>query len=420
MDVSIFNWNVRGLGCPAKRRVVAKMIADKGYNIVCLQEIKIQQIDRDFVAEAAGQKFCDNFICLPALGSRGGILIACSDDFTITRDPVVHCLHSITGTITDRSNNFSWSITVVYGPQLDAYKITFLQEIRDLKPLVRKEWLLLGDFNLIACTVDKSNNNINLPMLGRFRNWIDSLQLREMPLSGRHFTWSNERERTTLTRIDKLLFTVDWEARFPQYHLAPASTALLDHCPLVMRKMDLTKSKAFGFESFWLNLQGIDEIVSEALTKPLRTTDPIRILHAKLSRTAAGLKKGNKELRKRANLATHVANEVLLQLDLAMEDRELSADEWALRRNLKAKLLGIAAIERIQWKQRSRLTTIRSGDVSTNFFHLRANGRRRKNHIASLFGQNGETNDHNEKAVILLKHFKSILGTATPLTSSLY
>nr|XP_020151653.1 uncharacterized protein LOC109736842 [Aegilops tauschii subsp. strangulata] len=67
-----------------------------------------------------------------------------------------------------------------------------------------------------------------------------------------------------------------------------------------------------------------------------------------------------------------------------MEDRELTAEEWALRRNLKAKLLGIATIERIRWKQRHR-----------------------------------ETNDHNEKAAILLDHFKNILVTATPPTSNL-
>lgn len=149
-----------------------------------------------------------------------------------------------------------------------------------------------------------------------------------MPLLGRRFTWSNEREQTTLTRIDKLLFTVDWEILFPQYHLSPVSTAISDHCPLVMKKMELRKCKAFRFESFWLGLQGLDEIVSDAWRKPLQTSDPIRIFHAKLSRTAAALKKWNKDMRKKASLATDIANEVIFQMDLAMENRELTSAEW--------------------------------------------------------------------------------------------
>jgi hypothetical protein len=38
-----------------------------------------------------------------------------------------------------------WSLTGVYGPQSDADKIAFLMEIRDLRPLMHPEWLLLGD-----------------------------------------------------------------------------------------------------------------------------------------------------------------------------------------------------------------------------------------------------------------------------------
>ena len=124
-------------------------------------------------------------------------------------------------------------------------------------------------------------------------------------------------------------------------------------------------------------------------------------------------------MRKKASLATDIANEVIFQLDLAMEHRELTAEEWALRRNLKSKLLGIAALERIRWKQRSRLTTIRSGDASTKFFHLRANGRLWKNHIATLIGQHGETTDHKEKENILLDHFKNLIGKAAANVSHL-
>jgi hypothetical protein len=52
------------------------------------------------------------------------------------------------------------------------------------------------------------------------------------------------------------------------------------------------------------------------------------------------------------------------------------------------------------------------GDANTRFFHLRANGRRRKNHIPSLTTPTGtKATDHDAKAEILRQHFVSLLGT---------
>jgi mannosylglycoprotein endo-beta-mannosidase len=72
--------------------------------------------------------------------------------------------------------------------------------------------------------------------------------------------------------------------------------------------------------------------------------------------------------------------------------------------------MGIAAIDRIKWRQRSRITWIREGNTNTKLFHLRANGRR-KNHIPSLLGPAGLVTNHDEKEQILLNHFNSSMGT---------
>jgi hypothetical protein len=118
-------------------------------------------------------------------------------------------------------------------------------------------------------------------------------------------------------------------------------------------------------------------------------------MHTKLTRTATALKKWYKNLQKTARLQEDIATEVIFQLDLAQEDRDLLADERLLRQFLKARLLGIAAIERAKWKQRARLSWIKLGDANTIFFHLRANGRRRKNYIIALRSIDGsQVTDH--------------------------
>ena len=84
-----------------------------------------------------------------------------------------------------------------------------------------------------------------------------------------------------------------------------------------------------------------------------------------------------------------IANDVILNLDIAQESRDLTEEERKFRASLKNKLLGIAAIDKIRWRQRSRISWLRDGDANTRIFHLRANGTPRKNHISSLLGLQG-------------------------------
>lgn len=143
---------------------------------------------------------------------------------------------SLSATVLDKSNDSSWDITCVYGPQLVLDKNSFLVELVALQPMVKKEWLVLGDFNLICKAEDKSKSNVNLRLMGQFRNTIDVLELRDIPLFGKKSTWSNERAGTTLTKINRMLMSNYWESRYPQYQLTPVASAVSDHSPLLLKK----------------------------------------------------------------------------------------------------------------------------------------------------------------------------------------
>lgn len=98
------------------------------------------------------------------------------------------------------------------------------------------------------------------------------------------------------------------------------------------------------------------------------------MLHTKLSRTARALKKWDRKETRHSRELYNVATQLIFLLDLAQEERELTEEERKLRKELKLKLLGLAAVERMRWRQRSRLTWIRVGDANTKLFHIRANG----------------------------------------------
>jgi exonuclease III len=112
-------------------------------------------------------------------------------------------------------NTWGVTITVVYGPQGDVAKLQFLQKLRDIHPPRHDRWLILGDFNLIYQAEDKNNSNLNRRLMGSFKAVIDDLGLKEISLNGRRFTWSNEQDTPTLTRIDRVFYTPAWELLFP-------------------------------------------------------------------------------------------------------------------------------------------------------------------------------------------------------------
>jgi hypothetical protein len=104
-----------------------------------------------------------------------------------------------------------------------------------------------------------------------------------------------------------------------------------------------------------------------------------------------------------------MAQEVILRLDEAQDFRQLSDAELSLRSKLKKRILGWLVIEKARKKQSAIISHIREGDANTSFFHLRTNGRRRKNYIQQLRLGNSWSFTHQDKQQILQRHFENVM-----------
>lgn len=89
--------------------------------------------------------------------------------------------------------------------------------------------------------------------------------------------------------------------------------------------------------------------------------------------------------------------EIIGRLDVAMEGRPLSTDEFDFRLELKCRFEGLAVILKMQHRQCSRLTYIRVGDANTHQFHIHANGRHRKKIIEVFQTDDGVAVDMEDK-----------------------
>ena len=182
--------------------------------------------------EILGTTFAYDF--LPAMNVSGGILLGWNNDCWTASDVhkgwyTISAKLSAPGASTDQ-----WWITVVYGPQLDHEKVEFLDELLHFRDSHPGPWFLCGDFNMIYRAQDKNNGRLDRRCMRRFRAFLNRVNLEELNLVGRRFTWSSERERPTLELLDRMFASMDWFAAFPNHMLKPLSSDCLDHCPLLL------------------------------------------------------------------------------------------------------------------------------------------------------------------------------------------
>jgi exonuclease III len=221
-------WNVRGLNNSAKRKAVKEFLDSVRPNIVCLQETKLEVVDAFLLMQCCGLSL-DGFAYLPAEEKRGGIILAW-DTTVLHIDHIQWDANFITGPVHPMAG-VEWWIIVVYGPQGDELKTQFLADLVARRVVCLGPWMVLRDFNMILRASEKSNTNLNRNMMNRFRAFVDNNELKELYMHGRRFTWTNERDVPTLTKIDRVSVSVDWELARPDYLLQVLSMGVSDHAP---------------------------------------------------------------------------------------------------------------------------------------------------------------------------------------------
>lgn len=123
----------------------------------------------------------------------GGIITAW-DSNVLTCIKVVQNSFSLTCWFKSLSDDLQFAVTNVYGPCDHGLKQDFLQSLSDLLPQISIPWRIIGDFNLTLRQSDKSTNNFNFAEANLFSSTINSLQLQDLPLLDRRFTWSNQQD----------------------------------------------------------------------------------------------------------------------------------------------------------------------------------------------------------------------------------
>jgi hypothetical protein len=87
-----------------------------------------------------------------------------------------------------------------------------------------------------------------------FNAIIESLNLRELELTGRKYTWTNYAEVPTYEKLDRIMVTIEWEQKFPLASVQALTHGISDHTPLLLDVGEPShrgNTRNFKFELGW-------------------------------------------------------------------------------------------------------------------------------------------------------------------------
>ncbi|KAJ3687082.1 hypothetical protein LUZ61_016246 [Rhynchospora tenuis] len=251
--------------------------------------------------------------------------------------------------------------------------------------------------------------------MSAFNELIEDLQLFDVPLSNRRYTWSNKQPNPILSRLDRFLISPDWFGEHPKIVLHALPTVVSDHCPLLLRCSNFpTQSRTPKLEKFWFQNENFTTITNAIWASSCQSPCSISSFTGRLDAFHKELKIWSKAEFNKPNLTLLNAKRLIFLLDQIEESRPLTSLEVILRIKLREKAFDIANILEIKWHQRSRTRWLKCGDLNTSYFHAMASTKQRNKYVSSLLVGGRTVSSPTEITAAFSSFFQTLIGTEVP------
>ena len=100
---------------------------------------------------------------------------------------------------------------------------------------------MLGDFNSIRRPGERFTSGHSLAednSSREFNEWIEDLEVLEVPWLGRNFTWYRP-NGASRSRLDRFLISHEWLEKWPNSIQTALARNFSDHCPIVLRSNEI-------------------------------------------------------------------------------------------------------------------------------------------------------------------------------------
>ncbi|KAK9268085.1 hypothetical protein L1049_010524 [Liquidambar formosana] len=241
-----------------------------------------------------------------------------------------------------------WALSGVYGPVGATERRVLWAKLEAVKDVWRAPWCITDDFNIVRFPSERWPESGLTNAMMEFSDFINRNALVDPPLVSGRFTWSNNQDHPSLSRLDRFLEIRGFDNLFLRMVQSVLPKPCSDHVPLLVDSEGLQYQKGpFRFENMWLMADGF-------------------------------VVKNWSKVKKAALL-----NNILLY-DSKEDYGELAEKDRALREDLKKGFARLAEMEETYWRQKSKELWLKKCDRNTRYFHQMANAHYRRNFIGKL------------------------------------
>lgn len=323
--------------------MVCNTIRSSRCDVCCLQETKWGVLDREHVARTLPTFFEKDCAILDAIGSSGGCLIAWKKCYT-----PLNCWssrHTVSVILRQNNTGSTFVVTNVYGPTQDDLKQPFLEELRFISTLICHPWMLTGDFNQVRWLTNRSSDMRGISQMCSFNDLIRDLEILDIPLVNRAFTWSSKRPKPIFSRLDRTFLSTDWNLSFPKIELEALEMVVSDHVPLLLTcKKPATKPCPIRMESFLLDYEEVGIKIKEIWSNVNPISNGMQTFHSNVTQLHSHLRAWHREKFGKVSHRLELCRTAILLLDKEEESRQLNEVEFKLRLELRAKAFKLASI----------------------------------------------------------------------------
>ena len=406
-------WNCNGFADCKKYRFLSDLTKEKNLDFIALSETGRANFPQSTLNNiCAGRDFI--WHCMAPRGRSGGMILGIHL-LTFDIGEIEEGEFFIRFKVRHREDDFKFNLISVYGPAQQEYKSHFLSEIvrvcsKEALPIV-----IGGDFNIIRRPDEKNNDNYNDRWPFMFNAVIDSLNLREIEMTGRKFTWANHLQNQTFEKLDRVLVCTDLEAKYPHTTVYALTREISDHTPLLLSTNNPSSAyqPQFKFELGWLLRDGFCEMVTDVWNSTLVDSSPIERWQAKIRRLRQYLRGWAKSVSGAYKKEKTVILNKLDELDKKAKITALSEGELDLKHVLNERLVELLWEEEIKWYQRAKVKHLLECDANTKYYHLLANGRHRKTRIFQLEDENNIITGDAQLKEHITSYYKNLFGPST-------